>query len=83
VNPKACHKYVRTTGNHESELVKVNQVGAWRLSVYGVTYQPVENKMWHVDTIMMITCLKVKVSITPEQATKSQRGSRGIALLFL
>jgi uncharacterized OsmC-like protein len=30
-------------------------------------------------------CIKVKVEvkITPEQATKAQRGSRGIALLFL
>jgi hypothetical protein len=27
--------------------------------------------------------VKVKVRFTPEQATKAQRGSRGIALLFL
>jgi len=27
--------------------------------------------------------VKVKVKVTPEQATKAQRGSRGIALLFL
>jgi hypothetical protein len=27
--------------------------------------------------------LKVKVKFSPEQATKAQRGSRGIALLFL
>jgi hypothetical protein len=27
--------------------------------------------------------VKVKVKFTPEQATKAQRGSRGIALLFL
>ena len=53
VYPKACYKYVRTTRNHERELVKVNQVGAWRLLVCCVTYQPVENKMWHVDTILM------------------------------
>jgi hypothetical protein len=26
--------------------------------------------------------VKVKVQFTPEQATKAQRGSRGIALLF-
>jgi hypothetical protein len=26
---------------------------------------------------------QVKVNFTPEQATKAQRGSRGIALLFL
>jgi hypothetical protein len=28
-------------------------------------------------------CVKVKVKFTPVQATKTQRGSRGIALLFL
>jgi hypothetical protein len=27
--------------------------------------------------------IKVKVHFTPEQAMKAQRGSRGIALLFL
>jgi hypothetical protein len=27
--------------------------------------------------------IKVKVKVTPEQATKPQRGSRGITLLFL
>jgi hypothetical protein len=27
--------------------------------------------------------VKVKVNFTPEQATKAQRGSRGIALFFL
>jgi len=27
--------------------------------------------------------LKVKVKVTPEQATKAQRGRRGIALFFL
>ena len=27
--------------------------------------------------------VKVKVNVTVEQATKAQRGSRGIALLFL
>jgi hypothetical protein len=27
--------------------------------------------------------VKVKVKVTVEQATKAQRGSRGIALLFL
>jgi hypothetical protein len=27
--------------------------------------------------------VKVKVKFTPEQARKAQRGSRGIALLFL
>jgi hypothetical protein len=27
--------------------------------------------------------VKVKVKFTPEQATKAQRGSRGIAILFL
>jgi hypothetical protein len=27
--------------------------------------------------------VKVKVQVTPEQATKAQRGSRGIAVLFL
>ena len=27
--------------------------------------------------------VKVKVKSTPEQATKAQRGSRGIAILFL
>ena len=53
--------------------------------MFCVNYQPVENKMWHVDTIMVITCLKVKVkvNITPERATQSQKASRGIAVLFL
>jgi hypothetical protein len=31
----------------------------------------------------LITEVKVKVQFTLEQATKAQRGSRGIALLFL
>jgi hypothetical protein len=31
----------------------------------------------------MFQMVKVKVKFTPEQATKAQRGSRGIALLFL
>ena len=30
-----------------------------------------------------VESLKVKVKVTLEQATKAQRGSRGIALLFL
>jgi hypothetical protein len=30
-----------------------------------------------------MTMVKVKVKFSPEQATKAQRGSRGIALLFL
>jgi len=36
-----------------------------------------------IITIIIIIKVKVKVKFTPEQATKSQRGSRGIALLFL
>jgi hypothetical protein len=31
----------------------------------------------------MILAVKVKVKVTLGQATKAQRGSRGIALLFL
>jgi hypothetical protein len=31
----------------------------------------------------MLTRGKVKVKVCPEQATKAQKGSRGIALLFL
>ena len=30
-----------------------------------------------------IVCIKVEVKFTLEQATKTQKGSRGIALLFL
>jgi hypothetical protein len=30
-----------------------------------------------------VLLLKVKVKVTLEQATKAQRGSRGIAVLFL
>jgi hypothetical protein len=30
----------------------------------------------------MVSGVKVKVKVTLEQATKAQRGSRGIALLF-
>ena len=33
--------------------------------------------------IIIIIIIKVKVKVALEQATKSQRGSRGIALLFL
>jgi hypothetical protein len=42
------------------------------------------NEKWHntrVNTVE-IAKVKVKVKFTPEQATKAQRGSRGIALLF-
>jgi len=28
-------------------------------------------------------CVQVKIKVTLEQATKAQKGSRGIALLFL
>ena len=35
-----------------------------------------------VDTSQDVN-VKVKVKFSPEQATKAQRGSRGIALLFL
>ena len=33
--------------------------------------------------VRVITWVKVKVKFTLEQATKAQRGSRGIAVLFL
>jgi hypothetical protein len=37
-----------------------------------------------LGTVMrVVVVLKVKVNFTLEQATKVQRGSRGIALLFL
>jgi hypothetical protein len=36
-----------------------------------------------VIIIIIIIIIKVKVKFTPEQATKAQRGSRRIALLFL
>jgi hypothetical protein len=36
------------------------------------------------QTILLLTVkVKVKVKFTLEQATKAQKGSRGIALLFL
>jgi hypothetical protein len=37
--------------------------------------QYILNKYWYIG--------KVKVKVTLEQATKTQKGSRGIALLFL
>jgi len=37
----------------------------------------------HPYRIIIIIIMNVKVKFTPEQATKAQRGSRGIALLFL
>jgi len=36
-----------------------------------------------VDSSQEMESIKVKVMLTLEQATKAQRGSRGIALLFL
>ena len=33
--------------------------------------------------VVPVGAVKVRVKFTPEQATKAQRGSRGIALLFL
>ena len=42
--------------------------------------------IYYVYIIYMYICLikiKIKVKFTLEQATKGQRGSRGIALLFL
>jgi hypothetical protein len=33
--------------------------------------------------VMKLIKVKVKVKVTLEQATKAQRGSRGIAILFL
>jgi hypothetical protein len=38
--------------------------------------------MQRMDTRSVFTKVKVKVKLTLEQATKAQRGSRGIALLF-
>jgi hypothetical protein len=36
-----------------------------------------------VIIIIIVIMIKVKVKFTLEQTTKAQRGSRGIALLFL
>jgi len=38
-----------------------------------------------ICSVVSVTCVKVnvKVNFTLEQATKAQRGSRGIALLFI
>jgi hypothetical protein len=37
----------------------------------------------HLALDVCVFIVKVKVKVTLEQATKDQRGSRGIALLFL
>jgi hypothetical protein len=37
----------------------------------------------HVHWIQEVTEVKIKVEFALEQATKAQRGSRGIALFFL
>jgi len=37
----------------------------------------------HGKYIYFFKCLKVKVKVNLEQATKAQKGSRGIDLLFL
>jgi hypothetical protein len=38
---------------------------------------------WFLNNVMLANGVKVKVKFTLEQAMKAQRGSRGIALLFL
>jgi hypothetical protein len=40
-----------------------------------------QRKAYYDDVCM--SCIEVKVEFTLEQATKAQRGSGGIALLFL
>jgi hypothetical protein len=42
-----------------------------------------ENRDWPVVKVKVKVKVMVKVKFTPEQASKAQRGSRGIALLFL
>jgi len=39
--------------------------------------------VFNLQLYLMLLGLKVKVKFNPEQAMKAQRGSRGIALLFL
>jgi hypothetical protein len=39
--------------------------------------------VWCVCVFVVCVCIKVKVKFTLEQATKAQRGSRGIAVLFI
>jgi len=45
------------------------------------------SETWNEDHVLILYVMekdkKVKVKFTLEQATKAQRGSRGIALLFL
>jgi len=38
---------------------------------------------WGIRGLDIPAVKRVKVKFSPEQATKSQRGSRGIALIFL
>ena len=45
------------------------------------SYMKLKNNL--LSVLMNLKRLKVKVKITPEQTMKAQRGSRGIALLFL
>jgi len=52
--------------------------GGWSTSRFGFNI-PEKETRYPVSFIK----LKVKVHFAPEQATKAQRGSRGIAILFL
>jgi hypothetical protein len=46
-------------------------------------FHQVEDIILHSVLVKVKVKVKVKVQFTPEQATKAQRGSRGVAQLFL
>jgi hypothetical protein len=48
-----------------------------------LTYYIAVHKLWQGTSHLIKFQLKVKVNFTVEQAMKTQRGRRGIALLFL
>jgi len=55
----------------------------FRDSLSAVSLSGVTASVLHLMSLRTSLYVKVKVKVTLEQATKAQRGSRGIALLFL
>jgi hypothetical protein len=68
----------------ERSGLEVNDSPLWLRNVEDVSVLPVRAFMvWTGKTTACIESISnVKVQFTPEQATKAQRRSRGIALLF-
>jgi len=75
---------------HAVSRLLICKTGGTRLdstAVYALPYAAITSKprLCESDWNGSYSCwrVKVKVKVTLEQATKAQRGSRGIALLFL